>query len=67
MQQIHRQHEPRKLRRSGTQCAPYQFFGQVDVDPHSKVMTVMLKDLNGVKLFATHLDPQPSKNRSSEA
>jgi alkaline phosphatase D len=39
----------------------YQFFGQVDIDAHSKVMTVMLKDLNGVKLFATHLDPQPPK------
>jgi len=37
----------------------YQFFGQVDIDQHSKVMTVMLKDLNGAKLFATHLDPRP--------
>ncbi|MET0533701.1 MAG: alkaline phosphatase D family protein, partial [Steroidobacter sp.] len=36
----------------------YQFFGQVDIDQHSKVMTVMLKDLNGAKVFATHLDPR---------
>jgi alkaline phosphatase D len=39
----------------------FQFFGQVEIDQHSKVMSVMLKDLNGVKLFATHLDPRPLK------
>jgi alkaline phosphatase D len=39
----------------------YQFFGQVEIDQHSKVMSVMLNDLNGVKLFATHLEPRPLK------
>lgn len=39
----------------------YQFFGQVDIDRHSKAMTVALKDLNGVELFAKHLDPRPPK------
>ncbi len=41
----------------------YQFFGQVDIDEHSKTMAVMLKDLNGAQLFATHLQPQPLKTR----
>jgi alkaline phosphatase D len=36
----------------------YQFFGQIDIDEHSKTLSVMLKDLNGVKQFATHLEPQ---------
>jgi len=39
----------------------YQFFGHVEIDQHSKTLSVMLKDLNGVKLFATHLEPQPLK------
>jgi alkaline phosphatase D len=44
----------------------YQFFGEVNIDEHSKTMTVMLKDLNGVKLFATHLEPQPLKGGSPD-
>ena len=44
----------------------YQFFGEVNIDEHSKKMTVMLKDLNGVKLFATHLEPRPLKGGSPD-
>lgn len=34
-----------------------QFFGQVDVDCDSEVMTVRLKDLDGTTLFTKRLDP----------
>ena len=40
----------------------YQFFGQIDIDEHSKVLSVSLKDLNGAKLFATQLEPKTSKD-----
>ena len=40
----------------------YQFFGQIDIDEHSKVLNVMLKDLNGAKVFATHLEPRAPKH-----
>lgn len=39
----------------------FQFFGQIDIDEHSKVLSVALKDLNGTKLFGKQLEPRPSK------
>jgi alkaline phosphatase D len=39
----------------------YQFFGQIDIDEHSKVLSVALKDLNGTKVFGKQLEPRPSK------
>ena len=38
--------------------AGLQFFGQVDVDGASEVMTVRLKDLAGATLFTQELEPQ---------
>ena len=38
--------------------AGLQFFGQVDIDGESEVMTVSLKDLNGATLFAEELAPE---------
>ncbi|MCX7279034.1 MAG: alkaline phosphatase D family protein [Burkholderiales bacterium] len=38
--------------------AGYQFFGQVDIDAKTKVMTVTLKDLTGASLYAKTLAPQ---------
>jgi alkaline phosphatase D len=38
--------------------AGLQFFGQVDIDGASEVMTVRLKDLTGVTLFTQELDPE---------
>jgi alkaline phosphatase D len=35
----------------------YQFFGQVDIDAHSKAMTVTLKDLEGASLYSKTLAP----------
>lgn len=37
--------------------AGLQFFGQVDIDPKSKAMTVSLKDLNNAVLFSKQLQP----------
>ncbi|MEK0083818.1 alkaline phosphatase D family protein [Benzoatithermus flavus] len=37
--------------------AGMQFFGQVDIDAESEVMTVSLKDLNGATLFTQELIP----------
>ena len=40
--------------------SPYaglQFFGQVDIDSRSAVMTVSLKDINGATVFTQELDP----------
>jgi alkaline phosphatase D len=39
----------------------FQFFGQIDIDEHSKVLSVALKDLNGTKLFGKQLEPRPPK------
>lgn len=39
----------------------FQFFGQIDIDEHSKVLSVALKDLNGTKVFSKQLEPRPSK------
>ncbi|MFC4313057.1 alkaline phosphatase D family protein [Steroidobacter flavus] len=41
--------------------AGFQFFGQIDIDEHSKVLSVALKDLNGTKVFGKQLEPRPSK------
>ena len=38
--------------------AGLQFFGQVDIDGASEVMTVQLKDLSGATLFTRELEPQ---------
>ena len=38
-------------------AAGYQFFGQVDIDGASEVMTVRLKDLEGATLFRQELTP----------
>ena len=40
----------------------YQFFGQIDIDQHSKALSVNLKDLNGAKVFGTELRPQADKH-----
>jgi alkaline phosphatase D len=40
--------------------AGMQFFGQVDIDGESEVMTVTLKDLEGKALFTQELTPQPA-------
>ncbi|HBG31892.1 alkaline phosphatase D family protein [Candidatus Macondimonas diazotrophica] len=37
--------------------AGLQFFGQVDIDAESNIMTVALKDLNGATLFEQVLEP----------
>jgi alkaline phosphatase D len=37
--------------------AGLQFFGQVDIDPAGKKLTVAFKDLNGVEIFAQELTP----------
>lgn len=37
--------------------AGYQFFGEVNIDPQSKAMTVALIDLNGVTQFSKMLTP----------
>ncbi|GFE85084.1 alkaline phosphatase D family protein [Steroidobacter agaridevorans] len=39
----------------------FQFFGQIDIDEHSKVLSVALKDLNGTKVFGKQLEPRPNK------
>jgi alkaline phosphatase D len=40
----------------------FQFFGQIDIDEHSKALSVALKDLNGTKVFGKRIDPQPLKH-----
>jgi alkaline phosphatase D len=39
-------------------AAGLQFFGQVDIDAKTKAMTVTLKDLTGVSMYAKTLAPQ---------
>ncbi|MEG0676402.1 MAG: alkaline phosphatase D family protein [Comamonas sp.] len=36
----------------------YQFFGQLDIDPRTQALTVVLKDLNGQSLHTQTLQPQ---------
>jgi alkaline phosphatase D len=43
--------------------AGLQFFGQVDIDPHSKNMTVALKDINGATLFSQQLRAREDDDR----
>jgi alkaline phosphatase D len=38
--------------------AGLQFFGQVDIDGASEVMTVALKDLTGAVLFTQEIEPK---------
>ncbi|HEX5658199.1 MAG TPA: alkaline phosphatase D family protein [Polyangiales bacterium] len=38
--------------------AGFQFFGQVDIDERSAVMTVQLVDLNGTTVFTQELEPR---------
>jgi alkaline phosphatase D len=38
--------------------AGLQFFGQVDIDGASEVMTVRLKDLAGTTLFTQEIQPE---------
>ncbi len=38
--------------------AGLQFFGQVDIDGASEVMTVHLKDLTGATLFTQEIEPE---------
>ena len=39
-------------------AAGYQFFGQVDIDPHSKDMVVALRDVAGETLFSQRLSAE---------
>jgi alkaline phosphatase D len=36
----------------------YQYFGEVDIDGSSKVMTVRLRDIDGKVLYSVAIDPQ---------
>jgi alkaline phosphatase D len=40
----------------------FQFFGQIDLDSHSKHLTVSLKDINGTTVFSKRLDAKPSRD-----
>lgn len=40
----------------------FQFFGQIDLDSHSKHLTVSLKDINGTTVFSKRLDARPSRD-----
>ncbi len=41
----------------------YQFFGQVDIDAHSKDMVVALKDIDGKQVFSQRIKAKPPRNR----
>jgi alkaline phosphatase D len=38
----------------------YQFFGQIDIDSHSKALTVALKDIDGATVFSKQLNARRS-------
>jgi alkaline phosphatase D len=40
----------------------YQFFGQVDIDQHSKTMTVALKDIDGAVVFSKSLNARATRH-----
>jgi alkaline phosphatase D len=40
-------------------CFGLQFFGRVDIDGHSAVMTVALKDIDDRPLWSVDIEPQP--------
>ena len=42
----------------------YQFFGQVDIDNHSKDMVVALKDIDGKQVFAQRIKAKLPRGRS---
>jgi alkaline phosphatase D len=44
-------------------CAGLQFFGQVDIDGRTAVMTVTLKDLNGASVFSQKLQSGGRQSR----
>lgn len=46
--------------------AGFQFFGQIDIDEHSKVLSVALKDINGTPVFSKHLSPRPLHHRGGD-
>ncbi|GAB2788941.1 alkaline phosphatase [Halomonas shantousis] len=46
-------------------AAGYQFFGQVDLDSESEVLTVTLKDIDGQALFAQQLTPERSSSSAT--
>ena len=41
----------------------FQFFGQIDIDPHSKHLTATLKDIDGTTVFTRRLDAQSGARR----
>ena len=40
----------------------FQFFGQIDIDPHSKHLTATLKDIDGTTVFTRRPDATASRN-----
>ena len=40
----------------------FQFFGQIDIDPHSKLLTASLKDIDGAMVFTKRLDARPARD-----
>ncbi|HEX6214914.1 MAG TPA: hypothetical protein VFZ38_08855, partial [Vicinamibacterales bacterium] len=39
----------------------FQFFGQIDIDPHSKHLTATLKDIDGATVFTKRLDAKSGR------
>ena len=56
--QVAFQKAPPEGRANLAPSAGLQFFGQVDIDGASEIMTVRLKDLSGATLFIQELEPQ---------
>jgi alkaline phosphatase D len=63
---------PPSLRDSGWTCAAtaapntppsggFRFFGQIDIDLHSKHLTATLKDLDGATVFTKRLDAKTGR------
>lgn len=46
-------------RQSASPLEGWQFFGQVDIDAHTRQLTVTLRDVDGAALFSQTLDPAP--------
>jgi alkaline phosphatase D len=44
-------------------CFGLQFFGRVDIDGASSVMTVTLKDLDNCDLWSIDIEPKPGARR----
>lgn len=47
--------------------AGFQFFGQIDIEPHSKVLSIALKDLNGTQVFGKRLEPELPRHGRHDA